>query len=697
VHKTIYIDVDEEITGIIDKIRGEGAPDVFLVVPKNAALVQGMLNLKILKKEADKLGKNVMLITADKFARKVIERAGLETAEKPMENDPIEQRSGGAFNPEPMAQRASEESIAELENLAKSVGGKEDRQIGSSSFYEQKAETNFSKNPPSFNHPTEIMSAPKEGNESEDRNPNYSNSEKLRQELFSRNAQAGRSVQVNNSYPLGKTPIPAQPQQQPFRQSMPDHPNQNFQNRQFPAFSPWPALPKRVSISNQDEKSTDLFGVKQDLSRGIKISQGIDLEKGWNNKKAEDFFSHGSQESSHQEARRPEKKKIGGKIFKILVFSLVLLLAVFSAAAYAYWNYPKVKIEIFPSQQLQNADLEIIASAAAENPNFDDLMIPASFEKFEIEKTMEFETTEEKFVSDDGKAKGMITIYNSYSSSPQPLVATTRLLSSEGKLFRLVSAVTIPGMESGAPGQIAASVIADKPGEEYNIGASTFTIEGFKGSSKYEKFQAKSESSMSGGSNNGENKQVKVVTAKDIELARQKTVEQLDKDLEKMVAEKVGTQMKALADTARKEIVSNSSSKNEGDIADSFEYTIKENIEVMAFSEEDVRDFLSTVIEREISSGYVLRDVSKVDYTKSVADFDKGKLSIKVSALGTAVALIDLENLKKGIVGKNETQIQDFLTGYSDLDKAQIKFSPAWLGRLPVSQRKIDIELISEK
>ena len=86
------------------------------------------------------------------------------------------------------------------------------------------------------------------------------------------------------------------------------------------------------------------------------------------------------------------------------------------------------------------------------------------------------------------KAHGTMRIYNNYSTAAQTLVATTRFISNEGKLFRTKERVVIPGgyYEGGklAAGFIDIEVIADQPGEDYNIDPSTFSIPGFVGTSK---------------------------------------------------------------------------------------------------------------------------------------------------------------------------------------------------------------------
>lgn len=71
------------------------------------------------------------------------------------------------------------------------------------------------------------------------------------------------------------------------------------------------------------------------------------------------------------------------------------------------------------------------------------------------------------------RAEGVVTLVNTMTA-PQPLVATTRLLSPDGVLFRLKSGVTVP-----AGGRLeAVRVYADQVGEQGNIGPTKFTIPG---------------------------------------------------------------------------------------------------------------------------------------------------------------------------------------------------------------------------
>lgn len=62
---TIYIDIDDEITGIIDKLKASQGKVVALVLPKRAAVFQSIVNMKLLKRAADGANKHLVLITSE--------------------------------------------------------------------------------------------------------------------------------------------------------------------------------------------------------------------------------------------------------------------------------------------------------------------------------------------------------------------------------------------------------------------------------------------------------------------------------------------------------------------------------------------------------------------------------------------------------------------------------------------------------
>lgn len=76
----IYIDVDDEITAIIDKVRSSKRQIVALVIPKRSAVLQSIVNMKLLKRTADSAKKNIVLITGDEGLLPLAGSVGMHVA-----------------------------------------------------------------------------------------------------------------------------------------------------------------------------------------------------------------------------------------------------------------------------------------------------------------------------------------------------------------------------------------------------------------------------------------------------------------------------------------------------------------------------------------------------------------------------------------------------------------------------------------
>ena len=51
--KILYLEIDDEITTIFDRLKKVAAKEIYLVVPKRATLLQSIVNLKILKRKME--------------------------------------------------------------------------------------------------------------------------------------------------------------------------------------------------------------------------------------------------------------------------------------------------------------------------------------------------------------------------------------------------------------------------------------------------------------------------------------------------------------------------------------------------------------------------------------------------------------------------------------------------------------------
>lgn len=78
--QVVYVDVDDEITTIIDKMNNADAKVIALVLPKRAAVFQSIVNMKLLKRRAEQANKHLVLITSEAGLMPLAGMAGVYVA-----------------------------------------------------------------------------------------------------------------------------------------------------------------------------------------------------------------------------------------------------------------------------------------------------------------------------------------------------------------------------------------------------------------------------------------------------------------------------------------------------------------------------------------------------------------------------------------------------------------------------------------
>jgi len=622
-HKTIYIDTEEEIIGIIDKIRKEESPEIFLVVPKNSLLTQGIVNLKLLKKEVDKMGKHIILVTSDQHSRRIIKAVGLEAKNK----------SAQDFIKEETPEK--EEASKKKETSEKIIGEevvppvkKKKREIGSSDFYSS-----------SMTKPDKENLFEEEIEEPALEPPKPKSSTKIK-------------IKTPNSF--GKEFI------------------ENHENQ------------KKIEKKKLFSRTLRAPKLKPEKPR---VSSHVSID---------DFYQEKTIQKTPEinPIEKKERKKISFNFpKKIKVFPILATVFVAGAVILGYWvflNWPKMKAQLYLNKHQASASSSIMVCEDVEIDS--NCSLKGSYKEILIETSDKYPATGEKFSNDKGMARGTVKIYNHYSSSNQSLVATTRLLSKEGKLFRLIKNVVVPGKNGDEPGMIEAQVIADKIGQSYNIEASEFTIEGFKGGDKYDKFKVISEEKMTGGANDTENKKVKIVTESDINLAREKSIKSFNESLEENIKKNLEEGETFAYNSIEKEIIFNDSSYAPGDIIDQFNYKIKEKIKVITFNETEFQKILQSSFDEESQDDLVFEKISDIKFMKDVADYSAKKLDLNVTAKGDYWPVLDENILKNELSEKNNEGIKEYLSSLEQINRAVLLYSPSWLSSMPVKKGNVIIE-----
>jgi hypothetical protein len=76
--KILFVELDEEITSIFEKVEKLNYKEVYLVVPKRAILLQSIVNLRILNQKIEEIDKKMAIITADTNGMKLAQQAEIK-------------------------------------------------------------------------------------------------------------------------------------------------------------------------------------------------------------------------------------------------------------------------------------------------------------------------------------------------------------------------------------------------------------------------------------------------------------------------------------------------------------------------------------------------------------------------------------------------------------------------------------------
>lgn len=358
---------------------------------------------------------------------------------------------------------------------------------------------------------------------------------------------------------------------------------------------------------------------------------------------------------------------------------------------------PKAEITIEPDSEIKSFDTNLTIDTKLNVADLPSAVIPGKLFMVEKEVIDEFEATGKAI--EEKKAEGIIRVYNAYSTSPQVLVATTRFVSANGKLFRSIERVTIPGghYEGGkfVPGFLDIKVRADKPGEEYNIEPTTFSIPGFAGTPRYTYFYGKSFQPMTGGIK----REVSVVTEEDLSEAKEKLTERVTKECNLALQEEIPPEFIAPESTQKIEIVKTSSSALAGEKVENFIFKVKAQKKAIAFKREDIQNFVKQYISFQVPAGQKLFSESlKINYFAKAVDYEAGKVTLSLSIKAIVYSDVNIEAFKEVLKGKTLNETRMFLESQPEIKKSLVSLWPFWVKKVPQDGNKIYIHLkISER
>ena len=353
-----------------------------------------------------------------------------------------------------------------------------------------------------------------------------------------------------------------------------------------------------------------------------------------------------------------------------VVVSFLLLLFVL------YLSIASATVRVVPNPQVisHEVGMEIVPEAKTNG------QMSGYVRQTTVELTDIFELPEDGATATEAKAGGLVTIIIG-TGSDQALVATTRLLSQEGVLFRIDEAVNVP-----AGGEVTTMAHADAPGLAGEVAPTQFTIPGLPASLQTVIYAVSAEP-MTGGVQYIQTLNESHVQDAYTQLqqrARDEAVLALVEGIDTTVFDGASVDVEVISQFVDTEV---------GVETGSFVASLSTTVTALFYDEEAVVQYASALLQTQVGEDYELASVSD-EYVVEVRSVDaqneQANLRVYidgVAVISTASDILDPQRL----LGRTPTEAKTILETSELIDEISIRFTPFWLKRIPSLEDHIKI------
>ena len=328
-------------------------------------------------------------------------------------------------------------------------------------------------------------------------------------------------------------------------------------------------------------------------------------------------------------------------VYRKIAITFVVL-TIILALVVVYFSIVSVKVVIIPNKERTTASFTATVLDKASQQTAPGLSLTGVVEQAAVSVSQTFQT-QGKEVKDTA-VSGNVTLYNNRSSE-QALVKTTRLLSPDGRLYRLNETVHVP-----AHGKVEnVSVYADKSDASMEIEPAKFTIPGLNKASQ--------------------------------ELVYAESTE-------KFSYHEIGDAVVSEADlTQAQAVLKKELSDKAGKISQGA---------VVAFNTKDVAALAKLKIEENLPDDKQLDgfDANSFQFSVEGYDLNTGTADLKVNA-NAQMILKDGTNIidPNRLIGLTRAQLDDYLSSLREVAGYEVKFTPNWINKVPSLVDHIKVEV----
>lgn len=409
----------------------------------------------------------------------------------------------------------------------------------------------------------------------------------------------------------------------------------------------------------------------------------------------EESVEEEKEEEAPKESKKPRREAVildKGEL-TLNRFLRAVIITGFLAVAFVLLMIALPKAKIVLNMEKKNLEFmgTMVTSAAIKENSFSNNQVSLRGVTF-VEKrniTKSYPASGKQNV--ERKASGEIVIYNNFSTAPQTLVATTRFVAPDGKIYRLNNTITVPGAQSSGakliPSSIKALVTADKAGAEYNLASGVkLRIPGFQGTAKYDGFYAETKDPISGGLV-GESS---LPSEEDLASAKADAERSLEEATKTQLLFNLPPEVRVLSNAYEFKIT-NSKINETADESDKFTITVFGEAKLIGFREPELVEVIGKGLLGRAAGDFKPENYELEYGQASLTSGDSLNAPLKFNSVWTRV--FDIDRFRQEAAGKNKAELQTLVFAIPGLQSGEARLWPFFVSRVPQNTDRIIVDV----
>lgn len=366
------------------------------------------------------------------------------------------------------------------------------------------------------------------------------------------------------------------------------------------------------------------------------------------------------------------------KLYRQIAITFTILVSATLCIVF-YLSTMNATIEITPIRKVVHAEETVrVTSISTKETDIAGVVATGT-----IKKTQTVLPTGEGKKEIEDIATGTVTIRNT-GVTDQSLVATTRLLSSEGVLFRLTRGVVVP-----SNGEIETEVYADKAGASGNIAPTRFSIPGLS-AARQAVVYAESQTPFSGGV-----RTVAVVSEEEMMRAADLLEQALVDEAKVMLIDQAPKTV--TGQVFQSEVIEQTFSEKPDTEVEAYDVTVQVSLTGVFYDELALQQIALQRLYASLGKGMIFSEIDLEALSITIDGWNEktGEALLSVSLEATAVPSLTHEKLNVDrFVGLTENEVSELLIQEGIAESVHVSFFPFWMTRVPRLEDHIFIKVL---